>query len=151
MHCQPVCSTTIPNHVRIVILLLLAVGLSACASIRLATYPSDFVYLERSEITSDMQRMAVEIDRLDRLLQGEAALDVPDRQDRVLASLEEIGRVADRLGGGSAGSNHPLIDNNIDGFRDQVRLARRYAAADPPVYYPAGRLAGQCLACHVQR
>ena len=132
------------------LLITTALLLSACATVRQATYPRDFVYLEQAEITSDMQAMAVQIDRLDRLL-ADSSTPEADRQDRVVAALSEINRIASALGAGPGGGNHALIDNNIDDLQQLALTALTAAESDPPIYYPAGRLAGQCLACHVQR
>ncbi len=147
----PMKSIRLRLHARILLTgVAMSLLLTSCATVRQVTYPRDFVYLEKTEITSDMQAMAVEIDRLDRLL-ADSVTPAIDRQEKVVASLTEIERLSSALGAGPGGGNHALIASNIDGLRDLARTARIAAEGDPPVYYPAGRLAGQCLACHVQR
>lgn len=143
--------TPMPINMRSLMALIgMSVLLASCATVREVTYPRDFVYLEKTEITSDMQAMAVAVDRLDRLL-ADSAYAAADRQGRILDALTEIERISSTLAAGAGGGNHALINNNIDGLRELARNARVAAEGDPPVYYPAGRLAGQCLACHVQR
>jgi hypothetical protein len=48
-------------------------------------------------------------------------------------------------------TSHLLIDEHIDDFKSDVRLALREASSDPPNYYALGRLSGSCTGCHQYR
>ena len=129
---------------------ILAMLVSSCATVRKATYPPDFVYLEKQEVSSSMQRMAISINKLDRLL-SDTADQSESKQENVLSELNNIESITRSLEPGSNQSNHPLIDQHMDNFRDQLMMAKSAIGQDPPNYYPAGRLIGQCHGCHIQQ
>lgn len=131
------------------VLVIVAVT-GSCATVRKVTYPSDFVYLEKQEVSSAMQKMAVSVNKLDRLLLGTEYQPETKQQD-VLTELDVIESVTRSLGTGGSRSNHPLIDQHMDLFRDQLLIAKNAAQNEPPDYYPAGRLVGQCRGCHIQQ
>ena len=133
----------------IVIFFFMAIA-GSCAQVRKATYPPDFVYLEKKEVTSAMQKMAVSINKLHRMLSDTEYQQASKQQD-VLTELDVIESVTRSLRTGGSQSNHPLIDQHMDNFRDQLLVAKNAAQRDPPDYYPAGRLVGQCQGCHIQR
>jgi hypothetical protein len=144
-----ICKSASPIF-RLISMVLIVAVTGSCATVRKATYPSDFVYLEKQEVSSAMQKMAVSINKLDRLLLGTEHQPANKQQD-VLAELDVIESVTRSLGTGASRSNHPLIDQHMDRFRDQLLIAKNAAQNDPPDYYPAGRLVGQCRGCHFQR
>ena len=131
-------------------IVVLAMLVSSCATVRKVTYPPDFVYLEKQEVSSSMQRMAVSINKLDRLLSDTLDQSV-SKKDSVLSELNNIESITRNLESGSSQSNHPLIDRHMDNFRDQLMMAKSAVGQDPPNYYPAGRLIGQCHGCHIQQ
>ena len=138
---------SILKGISLAVILVLA---GSCATVRKATYPPDFVYLEKQEISSSMQRMAVSINKLDRLLSDTGDQSV-SKKDNVLLELNNIESITRNLGSSSNRSNHPLIDQHMDNFRDQLMMAKSAVGQDPPDYYPAGRLIGQCHGCHIQQ
>jgi len=131
-------------------LLLIVVGaavVAGCAVVRKATYPPDFVYLERSEITSAMSRLSVGVWRIDDILKNSETV-LPYEREEIISTLNDMQGIADKLGAGTVETNHPFIDENIDSFKRDVELALEEVKQEPPSYYKAGRLSGRCLACH---
>ncbi|MGI9319182.1 MAG: hypothetical protein ACR2QW_17785 [bacterium] len=135
---------------KIIAVLALTSLAGSCATVRKATYPPDFVYLEKQEVSSAMQKMAVSIGQLHRLL-SDTAYQPASKKDDVLAELDKIETITRSLDTGGIQSNHPLIDQHMNGFRGQVLIARNAVQQDQPDYYPAGRLVGQCHGCHIQK
>ncbi len=129
------------------VLVVCAALLSGCAAVRKVTYPPDFVYLERSEITSSMSQLAADIWRIEDILDSSETV-LPYEREEVISTLRDMKQVADKLGAGTVVTNHPFIDQNIDPFRRDVDLALEDVTREPPDYYRAGRLSGRCLACH---
>ncbi|MGB5706404.1 MAG: hypothetical protein WBM41_06200 [Arenicellales bacterium] len=134
----------------LIAVLLASAMLGGCAQIRKATYPPDFVYLEKQEVRTSMQKMAISIGKLDRLL-SDTEYQSSTKKEDVNAELTNIEDISRSLNTGGNQSNHPVIAQHMENFRDQLSMARRAAQADPPDYYPAGRLVGQCQGCHIQR
>ena len=117
------------------------------AAVRQVTYPPDFQYVTGQEFRSRMDRMAFQLQLLDRALMEDAA-GRPPQQEQVLGNLRNIERVASSLQAGEAGSSHPFLQDFMEGFVSDVEQARNAAALDPPSYYYAGRVAGGCVNCH---
>ena len=121
-----------------------------CAEIRQATYPSDFVYLDRKQVRSQMASMSLHMREIDKILADNLAVN-SEQQAQIIKLLNRIDASAERLGAGNVQTSHLLIDEHIDDFRADLRLALRDASSDPPNYYALGRLAGSCTACHQYR
>lgn len=124
--------------------LLVTVG---CAVVRKATYPPDFVYVERSEVKHAMSKLSVDVWRINDIL-ADSETVLPYEREEIISILNNMDDVARDLGAGTIQTNHPFIDANIDSFRRDVVLALEEAKREPPGYYGAGRLSGRCLACH---
>ncbi len=123
---------------------------TGCAYVRKVTYPPDFVYLEDRKVVSAMADLNVDMWRIDDIIANSESI-WPYQREEIIQLLRHMEDVADRLGAGTAVTNHLLIDQNIDLFKDDVRAARKYVQSDPPNYYLAGRLSGSCTACHRRR
>lgn len=121
--------------------------LTACSAVRKVTYPPDFVYLEHTDVTNSMRKMSVDIWRIDDILSSSETV-LPYEREQIISVLTDMQGVADKLGAGTISTNHPFIDENIDSFKRDVKLALEDVKAEPPAYYRAGRLSGRCLACH---
>jgi len=128
----------------------LIAALGACAATRKATYPPGFVYLDDKQVHTSMQKMAVSIDKLDRLLDGSTNTSNLQKQ-RVIEELDLLESVTRNLSADASASNHQLLVDNMGAFRAQVSMARSAVDSDKPDYYLAGRLVGQCVVCHVNR
>lgn len=128
---------------------LAAGALAGCTSRKPVTYQSDFKYLWPGEVRNSMGRLADHIRRLDTLLGGGSV--GPEQRERIIDNLRAMENIADSLGAGPEVTNHAFIDDHIDDFRADVRLAREEVEREPPAYYLAGRLAGSCTGCHVLR
>lgn len=134
----------------IITVLLVCILITACAQVRKVTYPRDFVYLDQSLVQTAMLSMSLAIRNIDRIMiQGEP-ISLANQQ-RVRQLLANIDEVSDTLGPGNMVTNHLLIDEHIDDFKQEVRNAIRSANATPPSFYAAGRLSGHCLGCHQYR
>jgi hypothetical protein len=136
---------------RALITLLLCAGLIvACAQVRKATYPDDFVYLDQKQVKNEMVLLSIYLRQIDQILLDETTIS-SEQQGRLMNLLSSIETTADRLGAGTVATNHLLIDENIDHFRAEVHMAMQDVAADPPNYFSLGRLSGSCVACHRYR
>ncbi|MCP4433527.1 MAG: hypothetical protein GY806_21325 [Gammaproteobacteria bacterium] len=136
------------NWLRLLASVLLCSSLAAgCAHIRKETYPEDFVYLEREQVTSQMAMLSLYMEQLDKILLDDKTVS-SEQQQRVIAILSRIDASADSLGAASIRTNHLVLDAHIDQFKSSVHIAMRDASADPPNYFALGRLSGSCVACH---
>ena len=127
--------------------MLSAMVIAGCSGVRVDTYPPDFTYLPTSEIKGTMTRMSVEIWRINDILDRNETV-VGYQRDEILDALRALERSAQNMGAGWQLTNHALIDENIDAFKDSVVDARLAIEREPPNYYLAGKLSGSCLACH---
>ena len=133
---------------QLILLALLCAGLFlGCAQIRKATYPRDFVYLEQKQIKTNMALFSLYMRQLDEILKDDSTVS-SEQQQRVMAILSKIEASANELGAGNVRTNHLVIDDHIDQFRDDVYTAIQNASADPPNYFGLGRLSGSCVGCH---
>lgn len=136
------------NRFRLLAVALLCSSLAVGSThVRKATYPADFVYLERKQITSQMAMLSLYMKQLDEILLDDKTVS-SEQQQRVIAILSRIDASADTLGAGSIRTNHLVLDAHIDQFKSDVHIALRDASADPPNYFALGRLSGSCVACH---
>ncbi|MFT7556732.1 MAG: hypothetical protein ACI9LO_003062 [Planctomycetota bacterium] len=131
----------------IMVVLLTTFVLQSCAQIRKVTYPPDFVYLEHKKVTSQMALLGLYTRRLDEIIKPNVYV-TQEQHQKVLEILSQINQVTDVLGAGSPNTNHLVIDDHIDQFKDGVTTAIIMAEAEPPNYFAAGQLSGSCVACH---
>lgn len=121
------------------------------SQVRKVTYPPDFTYTTQSSLRSEMAQLAQQMVLLDQAL-----VKIPEntsasremQREEVLISLREMERIATRLKAGSAGANHPFMDDYIEDFIATVDKARSAASIEPPRYYFAGKVSGGCTSCH---
>ena len=127
-------------------------SLSACSRVEVQqpTYPSGYVYIDRSEVRSSMIRLSTDIWIINDILDSAEVIE-GYRRERIITALKDMEEVTNDLGAGAAYTNHLVIDENIDEFKDKIRSARKAVEQEPPSYYLVGRLSGGCLACHVLR
>jgi ABC-type enterochelin transport system permease subunit len=126
------------------------VVVTSCTYVRKVTYPPNFVYLEDRQVVSAMADLNVDMWRIDDIIANSETI-LPYQREEIIQLLQHMEDIADKLGAGTTVTNHLLIDENIDLFKDDVRNARKYVQGEPPTYYLAGRLSGSCMACHRRR
>jgi hypothetical protein len=133
---------------QLILLALLCAGLLlGCAQIRKATYPSDFVYLEQKQIKTQMALFSLYLRQLDQILLDDSIVS-SEQQQQIIGILSKIEASTTTLGAGNIRTNHLVIDDHIDQFRNDVYSAINNASADPPNYFALGRLSGSCVGCH---
>ena len=130
-----------------VITLLCSGLLYGCAQ---KTYPDNYVYLGQKQITSEMALLSDYMRQIDEILFDDSTIS-SEQQVQIAKILLLIDASADSLGAGSVETNHLIIDDHIDQFKSDVNVALRNARSDPPNYFPLGKLAGSCVACHQYR
>ena len=122
-------------------------GIAGCAQIRKLTYPEDFVYLEKKQVENLMQNMGDGIERLDRLVTDASESDAYQQQ-RIVAELDSIERIAIRLSGGHKQTNQFFIGDHIQKFISEVGTAKMFANSSPPKYNKAREIKNSCQECH---
>ncbi len=154
------------NNRRTPLLLICAIALLAtsCAAIRQVTYPTKFVYVEQEEVSSLMHSLASSMHELEKLVNMDDT--TAEKQQKILSELEHIEAETAFLASTAdpievddeqnnnfkvLRTNHLLLDEHIDDFRNEIATAKRQVMANPPNYYVIGQLTGGCNACHLQR
>ncbi|MBI2375300.1 MAG: hypothetical protein HYV07_14995 [Deltaproteobacteria bacterium] len=120
-----------------------ALLLGSCKVVREGTYPPSFDYLERSQVRTQMERFAQEVQVIDRAF----AVRPVDRT-AVLSGLRTLESLARELSASNTTTNHPEIDRNLPAFLTEISAARAGAEADPPNDFLAGNVTGSCRYCH---
>ena len=124
--------------------------LTGCAQLPAEPYPSNFVFLDRWQVTGEMALMSEYMRQIDEILLDNSTIS-SEQQANLVKILVSIDEVTNRLGAGAVQTNHLLIDGRIDEFKSDVNTALRHASADPPNYFALGKLSGSCIACHIYR
>jgi hypothetical protein len=119
----------------------------AAEQIRQFTYPPGFEYIENSEVRGSMRKLAHDVHALNGILSESTDLS-PDQHAEVVRLLASIEQTAIQIDPHGQATNQPLLQRNIETFRQDIAEARRAAEADPPNYYLAGTTVGSCLLCH---
>ena len=132
-------------------LLSVALALSAApacsrsSGIRLAPYPLGFERIDHSELRTEMRAIA------HGLLDVESALHTSagtvDRP-KLVAGLRSMEAALSSVRSGALHSDHPVLDEALPRFQQDVRAAREAAEHDPPNDYLAAGVVGACRYCH---
>ena len=117
------------------------------AWMRRHTYPPEFQYITREQLSTAMWQLAQHVDELDRIMKGPAPIDEHRRRE-IVQHLNAMERATGALGVEGWRSNHPLVDANLEMFRRDIVLAREAVEAYPPNYFMVGVLYGACVYCH---
>lgn len=133
-----------------VFIILVSILVTGCAQVRKVTYPNQFVYLDHTLVQTTMLRISLAMRSIDETLVRGEPFSHADQQ-RIKQRLTAIDELTDRLATGSLVTNHLVIDEHIDDFKNEVRNAIRTANASPPDFYAAGRLSANCNGCHRYR
>jgi len=111
------------------------------------TYAPSFNYISDQQLQSAMWQLAAGVSTLERILAADRVVTPQDRLD-VIHTLDQMDAAVASLGPDGWPSNHPRVTRYAGRFREQLARARRNAALEPPSYYLAGNISGNCLACH---
>lgn len=134
-------------------LLAAALWLAGCENVarevRRVTYPPDFQYVSKQELQGAMGRLAPLAVRLDVLARSPEGMEGHRRE--VAEILLEMEDAASRLNPADLPTQHPLVNANLDGFRQDIQRARLGVEREPPSFLRAGALPGACLYCHGSR
>jgi hypothetical protein len=130
-------------------------GLASCQNgpletVRKVTYPPDFNYISQDKLKTTMQTFAWYTTLLDNTLRDSASV-TGDQRLQAVRILEKMEKLSRDLGGENLTSNHAVVSNNIDRFRQSIIEARKGLLQEPPNYYLVGAVSGYCLDCHIQR
>ena len=131
--------------------MLSAVICAGCADLparlRRHTYPPNFKYIDRAELRSAMWRLAADVNQLDDLMHAPGSVD-DVRRRQIADLLTAMDDAARELATNGRPTNHPLIADNLEGFRRAVATARASVESGQPNYYLVGSVSGACLICH---
>ena len=136
---------------RRLLFLILLLGFIGCShsgeQLREHTYPPSFEYIDESKLHSAMWVLAREVTQLEKTLRDPAA-DPAAQQRAVAEILARVDTAVDGIATPGRVTQHPLLNRNLPGLRNQVSRARAGVARTPPNYFFASELAGACSACH---
>jgi hypothetical protein len=104
--------------------------------------------IEDVQLRSSMWRMAQHTGALRDLLLTAQEPGENERRE-ALRLLGEIEATVKELAESPPTAQHPVLAEDLPGFRDDVERARRSAEGEPPDYQPAVDLASSCKRCHV--
>ena len=140
------------QRTRLFIIVVLGAGLVfGCEQIRKVTYPQDYVYLEKKQVSSKMALLNYYMIKIDEILLESYTIN-SDQQARIEKILLSMGDTVNSLEtSGDARTSHLVIDDHIGEFRSDLNLALANVRADPPNYFALGKLRGSCAACHQYR
>jgi hypothetical protein len=100
--------------------------------------------MPKGELHGIMWQISQSLDTLDSVMQSPSApVDKRAEAVAILARLETQTRKLTDVK-----YRHPLLEQNLDFFLDNIVRARAAAEADPPNYYLAGTVSGSCIYCH---
>jgi hypothetical protein len=132
--------------------LALSVFALACSgdwqqTLRSGTYGPSFEYISPEQLKSVMWQMARDTHELEEILAQPESISEPDRA-RVRALLASVYDESGRLGSEGARTNHPMLDEDRDRFRADVKAASRGVDSQPPSYTLARTVTAACVHCH---
>ena len=142
----------VTKRIPVVLLTVLCVALlAACTELppllRRHTYPPNFKYIDRTQLSSAMWQLADDVSALDRVMRQPGPIDAARRAD-VERLLTAMLAATSALQAQGRPTNHPLMSDHVEGFRRDVTQALAAVRADPPNYYLVGTVSGTCLTCH---
>jgi hypothetical protein len=130
--------------------LVLTVATLGCSTVRQATYPPDFRYVDTAALDAAMGRLAHDVIAIDKALAQRQDVD-PVNQEKVVALLVDMQSATREVASSGARTNHPVLDRHFEQFQDLLARALAEVKSKPPRYYLAGNVTGGCLACHASR
>ena len=134
-----------------VVSLTLAVCVLACdtwrETLREGTYGPSFEYISAEQLKSTMWQMARDTRDVEQILSRPAPVSAEDRA-KVSALLATLYEESGRLGSEGKRTNHPLLDQDRDRFRNDIATAKRGVDGEPPSYTLARGVSASCVHCH---
>lgn len=94
-----------------------------------------------------MRGLSEELLALVELTDAAAPVDEARRRE-VVESLDRLEAAAEQVGGRGRVTNYTAVNKYMDGFLEDVELAREFAEREPANLIPANRLVRSCLSCH---
>jgi len=131
----------------IILATVISFSIFGCAEIRKLTYPENFTYIEEKEVENLMHKMNESIGRLDQLV-AEASPSDTDQQEKIIAELSKLERIAIKLSGENKQTNQFVISDHIEGFTTDISTAKMFARLDPPKYHKVTHVVNACGECH---
>jgi len=116
------------------------------AELRKHSYPPDFQYITRDQLKQTMWQLAALTHQLDEMASQPEYL--PAQRMELIQLLTQLERTADDLKHEGVPTNHPMLNANLDRFRDDIQAARQDVSREPPSYRRVTRLSGACFYCH---
>ena len=109
-----------------------------------------FHVIEERVLHTQMKQMSTHLAEVTELTMGvgDTAGGNPALKAQVLAQLDTIEGIARGIDADNAITNWSVINRYMGAFIYDVRVAREFAADEPPNYVPANRLIRSCLSCH---
>jgi len=128
--------------------------LAGCSHVRVVAYPSDFVWIEPSDVQSVMHVLARSINRIDNIATDGsqiATMQILTELDKMISAADTLmaeRAVDDDIGRTAPRTNHFLIDEHLGDFIERLNTTRSALQYNPDNLYAVGNLIGQCAACH---
>lgn len=125
-------------------------GIIGCAEIREVTYPQGFTYIDDKEVDALMQKLSQSAGRLHHLVAKATPSDT-EQQQKIIAELSKMEKIARRLSGDHTQTNQFVIGDHIEGFISDLGSAKMFASMTPPRYDRVDNVTHQCAKCHQSR
>ena len=133
------------SGIRAFAVIISSIILASCVGASLVSYPKDFNWEGDQETTTVMQSLARSMLVLDNTVQGVSLLHL--QQHKVITELEKMEFQARLLDSGPS-TRHLALDTERESFLSTIAAAKLQVQANPPNFYIAGKLTGECNACH---
>ncbi len=108
--------------------------------------PPTFNANESQQTDSNMSQLGYQLALLDRELLEDEYNQID--QDIVVSILRQMEMISSSFMAEDAGESHAFLQEDMATFIASIIDARVAAAARPPRYYLAGKVAGGCVNCH---
>ena len=128
------------------VLLVIVSGYAGCANTANDVHTSPQLDAVNNATGTELRLTMRQLWRHIRALDN--ALVEPVETPRVVAILDRLREGAATLQTGPGDINHPILQNQLGEFQQQLARSRIAALADPPDYRPALAVIDGCARCH---